>query len=65
MADKMADSIIDVLEENGVEKEPIGIDIYDPSAAAAFERTRPEHGQRLAGDVGRARRSRPPTSSSA
>ena len=31
MADKMADSIIEVLKENGVENERIGIDIYDPS----------------------------------
>jgi Xaa-Pro aminopeptidase len=38
MADKMARSIVDVLTENGVEKERIGIDITDPSAAAAFER---------------------------
>jgi Xaa-Pro aminopeptidase len=34
----MADSIVEVLKENGVEDEPIGVDIYDPSAAAAFER---------------------------
>ncbi len=38
MVDRMTDSIIEVLKENGVDKEPIGIDIYDPSAAAAFER---------------------------
>jgi Xaa-Pro aminopeptidase len=38
MVDRMADSIIEVLKENGVENEPVGIDIYDPSAAAAFER---------------------------
>lgn len=38
MADKMADSILNVLREAGVEREQIGIDIYDPSAAAAFER---------------------------
>ena len=38
MAEKMADSILDVLKENGVEKEKIGVDIADPSAAAAFER---------------------------
>ena len=46
MADRMADSIMDVLKEDGVDKEPIGIDIYDPSAAAAFERT--EHQDRRA-----------------
>ena len=38
MVDRMTDSVIEVLKENGVEKEPIGIDIYDPSAAASFER---------------------------
>ena len=38
MVDRMADSIVEVLKENGVEDEPIGVDIYDPSAAAAFER---------------------------
>ncbi len=38
MADKMAQSIVDVLTENGVEKEKIGLDIADPSAMAAFER---------------------------
>jgi Xaa-Pro aminopeptidase len=38
MADKMVASVVDVLKEHGVEKEAIGIDIYDPSAAAAFAR---------------------------
>jgi Xaa-Pro aminopeptidase len=38
MADKMAQSILDVLREHGVEDEPIAIDIADPSASAAFER---------------------------
>jgi Xaa-Pro aminopeptidase len=38
MVDRMADSILEVLKENGVEKDPVGIDIYDPSAAAAFDR---------------------------
>jgi Xaa-Pro aminopeptidase len=38
MADKMVQSVKDVLVENGVEDEKIGIDIYDPSAAAAFEK---------------------------
>ena len=38
MADKMVQSVRDVLVENGVEKEKIGIDIADPSAMAAFER---------------------------
>jgi Xaa-Pro aminopeptidase len=38
MADKMVRSIVDVLKEAGVEGEPIGIDIADPSASAAFER---------------------------
>jgi Xaa-Pro aminopeptidase len=36
MADRMAQSVFEVLKENGVEQERIGIDIYDPSAAAAF-----------------------------
>ena len=38
MSDRMAQSIVRVLTEAGVEKERIGIDIYDPSAAAAFAR---------------------------
>jgi Xaa-Pro aminopeptidase len=38
MVDRMTDSIVEVLKENGVADEPIGIDIYDPSAAASFER---------------------------
>ncbi|MSO42522.1 MAG: aminopeptidase P family protein [Solirubrobacterales bacterium] len=38
MAEKMANSILDVLKENGVEKEKIGVDIADPSAVAAFEK---------------------------
>jgi Xaa-Pro aminopeptidase len=38
MADKMVQSVKDVLVENGVAEEKIGIDIYDPSAAAAFEK---------------------------
>src|ERR1700704_2763570 len=38
MADKMVASVVQVLKEEGVEKERIGIDIYDPSAGAAFER---------------------------
>jgi Xaa-Pro aminopeptidase len=38
MSDRMVESIHAVLREAGVADEPIGIDIYDPSAAAAFER---------------------------
>ena len=38
MADKMVQSVRDVLVENGVEDEKIGIDVADPSAMAAFER---------------------------
>src|SRR5262249_55665176 len=38
MADKMVSSITQVLKEEGIPLERIGIDIYDPSAAAAFER---------------------------
>src|SRR3954469_16844344 len=36
MAAKMAQSVVDVLEENGVRGERIGLDVYDPAAAAAF-----------------------------
>src|SRR6184192_951571 len=38
MSDRMVQSIVDALQEAGVDKEKIGIDIYDPSAGAAFER---------------------------
>lgn len=38
MADRMVQSIIDVLVENGVQDERIGVDIFDPSAAAAFQK---------------------------
>ncbi len=38
MADKMVESIRQVLRENGVENEKIGLDIADPSAMAAFDR---------------------------
>lgn len=38
MADKMVASVVQVLKENGVENERIGVDIADPSAMAAFER---------------------------
>jgi Xaa-Pro aminopeptidase len=38
MADRMAASIVEVLRENGVENERIGLDISDPSASAAFQR---------------------------
>ncbi len=38
MADRMAQSIVQVLKENGVENEQIGVDVYDPAAMAAFER---------------------------
>ena len=37
MAERMAQSIVAVLKENGVEKEKIGIDVYDPAAYAAFQ----------------------------
>jgi Xaa-Pro aminopeptidase len=36
MAARMARSVLDVLRENHVEKERIGIDVYDPAAHAAF-----------------------------
>jgi Xaa-Pro aminopeptidase len=39
MADKMVRSVKDVLVEHGVDKEKIGIDIADPAAMAAFERS--------------------------
>ena len=38
MADRMVASIVQVLRENGVEHEKIGIDITDPSGHAAFGR---------------------------
>ena len=38
MADRMAQSILQVLKDNGVDKERIGIDVYDPSAYAAFQK---------------------------
>lgn len=38
MADRMVASIVEVLKENGVENERIGVDIADPSAMAAFQR---------------------------
>ena len=38
MADKMAHSVLDVLKENGVENEKIGLDVYDPSAYEAFKK---------------------------
>src|ERR671937_846509 len=38
MADRMAQSVLDVLKENGVENERIGLDVYDPSAYAAFQK---------------------------
>jgi Xaa-Pro aminopeptidase len=38
MSDRMVQSIVGALKEAGVENERIGIDMYDPSAGAAFER---------------------------
>jgi Xaa-Pro aminopeptidase len=38
MADRMANSILQVLKDNGVEKERIGVDVYDPAAYAAFQK---------------------------
>ncbi|HUZ90093.1 MAG TPA: Xaa-Pro peptidase family protein [Candidatus Acidoferrales bacterium] len=37
MAARMADSVVRVLRENHVEKERIGVDVYDPSAYSAFQ----------------------------
>ena len=37
MADRMAGSILQVLKDAGVEKERIGVDVYDPAAYAAFQ----------------------------
>ncbi|HVB76947.1 MAG TPA: Xaa-Pro peptidase family protein [Candidatus Nitrosotalea sp.] len=37
MAAKMADSVLRVLRENNVDKERIGVDVYDPAAYAAFQ----------------------------
>jgi Xaa-Pro aminopeptidase len=38
MAVKMVQSVVDVLREHGVERERIGVDVYDPSAYAAFQK---------------------------
>jgi Xaa-Pro aminopeptidase len=38
MADRMAQSVLAVLKEHHVEKEKIGIDVYDPAAYAAFQK---------------------------
>src|SRR5207249_193609 len=38
MADRMAQSILEVLTANKVEKEKIGVDVYDPAAYAAFQK---------------------------
>ena len=38
MVDKMANSVIEVLRDNGVANEQIGIDAYDPAAMFAFQR---------------------------
>jgi Xaa-Pro aminopeptidase len=38
MADRMAASIVEVLKDHGVQDERIGVDIYDPAAAAAFQK---------------------------
>jgi Xaa-Pro aminopeptidase len=38
MADRMVESVYRVLEENGVTKEKIGLDMVDPSATAAFQK---------------------------
>jgi len=38
MAGRMAHSILEVLKDNDVEKEPIGVDVYDPAAYAAFQK---------------------------
>ncbi|HLH68582.1 MAG TPA: Xaa-Pro peptidase family protein [Candidatus Dormibacteraeota bacterium] len=37
MARRMAQSIMEVLKEHHVDKERIGVDVYDPSAYAAFQ----------------------------
>ena len=51
MAGRMADSVMEVLKEHKVEKEKIGIDNLDMPAFEALQQARPEHRQRLAGDV--------------
>ena len=38
MADKMAQSVLEVLKEAGVENERIGLDVYDPVAYDAFQK---------------------------
>lgn len=37
MAEKMANSVKEVLEENGVEDEPVGVDAYDQTAYHALQ----------------------------
>jgi Xaa-Pro aminopeptidase len=37
MVKKMVSSVVDVLKENGVERERIGVDMYDPAAFYAFQ----------------------------
>ena len=56
MADKMVRSIVEVLQENGVEKRADRDRHLRPVRGGRVRARRPEHGQRLAGDVGRARR---------
>ena len=38
IADRMANSIVQVLKESGVSDERIGVDVYDPAAYAAFQK---------------------------
>ena len=37
MAEKMANSVVEVLEENGVEDQPVGVDAYDQTAYHALQ----------------------------
>lgn len=52
LTDKMADSVLEVLEEHGVRSERIGVDKLRPVGAGGLPGARPERRQRLAGHVG-------------
>jgi Xaa-Pro aminopeptidase len=40
MADRMAESVVDVLEQHGLKKERIGVDNFDMASLQAFQRTK-------------------------
>ena len=65
MADRMADSVLDVLQGERGRERAHRPRHRRPARLAAFQNARAQHGQRLAGDVGRAGASRRRTRSSA